>query len=136
MITKTERLQKANELIRVISSCGREFFKHKNNISEFVFDFYQFNKGRLYYRDKWTLKLLPCWKNRDNRRYQSKIWCAFSDGGTLKDLIKDLASYIMTGEELPNHFGPWPEWYCSCDNYWGYPKEDMDKIRQFYKENF
>lgn len=139
---KTERLKKANELIKIIASCGREFFKVvitidndipiKTRISQF-----KIINNRLYFWDKWSAKDLPCWKSRDNWRYQSHIWCRFSEGGTLKDLIKDLATYITTGEKLSNHFKTMPEWYGSgADNCWGYSTEDMDKIRQFYKENF
>jgi hypothetical protein len=129
---KLERLEKANKLIQVISSCGRKFFRHKTSIS--YFELNKFN--HLYFIDKWRGYKLPCWRSRNNWRYQSHAWCNFSEGGTLKDLIKDLSTYIIIGEDLPNHFHPLPQWYSQEENYWGYPKEDMDKVRKFYKENF
>lgn len=143
MNTLELRLKKANELIKTIASCGRKFFSveitvspTKEMVTERISKFKYLN-NRLYFWDKYSAQLLPCWKQRDNWRYQSKKWHRFTEGGTLKDLIEDLSTYIYTGKELPNHFRSLPEWYSHGeDNYWGYPKEDMDKIRKFYKENF
>lgn len=71
MYDKT-RLEKANELIKLISSCGRQFFRQKKllppyeKVSSFIY------KKRLYYDDAYSDKLIPCWKDRHNYRYASR----------------------------------------------------------------
>lgn len=42
-------------------------------------------------------------------------WKGFTEGGTLRALVTDLANYIRTGEPIRNHFGQWPEGYRDGD---------------------
>jgi hypothetical protein len=123
--TKRERCERANELLRVIASCGRRFFSQDEDrlqrmenpqISRLEVD----DRGRVWFTDKYTQKRIylhyEYWKR------------GFSDGGTLRSLVCSLRDYIMTGKRLHAwHFGPWPAEYCRGD-LWGYG-EDMQQVR-------
>ena len=122
-LTKQERINKVNELIQVIATCGRMFFctTKAKRISHFELA----ENGRLYFRDKYTNALLPM------MRTNSRKWGTyFTEGGTLKSLIEYLADYIRTGKPITNQyvFGPWEEGMCNGD-LWGYG-HDMERIRQ------
>ena len=116
------RLQRANALIITISSCGRRFFRQ--SIDGRVSKFEIAENGRLYYRDKYSDRSLPC------SHTKSKSWQRhFSEGGTLKSLIEALANYIKTGQPInPFFFGPWSPSTCNGD-LWGYG-DDMVKVRE------
>lgn len=119
---KQERLEKANELIETIASCGRRFFWSEKfgRISYFELA----ENGRLYYWDKYTNKRLPL------SHTKSGWWARhFTEGGTLKHLIELLANYIRYNSVIYNHnvFGPWEKWLCDGD-LWGYG-DDMKKVR-------
>lgn len=105
---RTERLEAANELLRVIASCGRKFFAYGDRVSRFEVD----GRGRIWFIDKYTQKRIYV-------QYKGE-WKAFSDGGTLRRLIEHLRDFITHGNRIPAHtFGPWPDWVCKGD-LWGY----------------
>lgn len=116
---KLLRLQRANALIVTISSCGRRFFRHGERVSQFEIT----GSGHFYYRDKYSDRLLPCWRTK------GPTWQRhFSEGGTLKSLVESLAVYIKSGEPVnPFFFGPWAPSTCDGD-LWGYG-EDMAIVR-------
>jgi len=117
MIDKDERLSRANELIVVIASCGRRFFRYKDRVSQLERD----GRGRIWLIDKFREKRIYT-----HYRYD---WRGFSEGGTLRDLIIALRDFIVHGQKLnPKAFGPWPEWMCDGD-LWGYGKPDMKMVR-------
>lgn len=121
---RRDRIAKANQLIEFIGQHGRRFFYYKKEGRYSYFKHVISNSQmRIYYVDKYTNADLPL------THTNSKRWnIRFSDGGTLKRLIIDLADYIRTGKFLPSHsLGPWPEWVCDGD-LWGYG-EDMAKVR-------
>lgn len=121
---KQERVDKANDLINTIASCGRGFFysSGKNTISHFKINH---QNGRLYFVDKYSDQCLPLSHTKSKRWHQY-----FTEGGTLKALVEYLADYITTGKTITNQYvlGPWEEWMCHGD-LWGYG-EDMEKVRQ------
>lgn len=123
-----ERTDVANEIIRIIASHGRHFLSMNSDrraiepsarVSRF-----EWVGGRLYYRDKYTDKLL--YVHHDARF--GILNRGFSDGGTLRAVVLHLRDFIR-GKSVVNirHFGPWPEWVCGGD-LWGYGDE-MDAVR-------
>lgn len=115
MEEKRARAQKANELLRVIASCGRTFFsgRREGDVSRLYVDY----RGHVVFWDAYSVRDI---------RLSYKYWGwkqGFSHGGTLRDFVNALAWYIRTGEPIPDcHLSRWP------DNYWGYG-DDMEKVR-------
>jgi hypothetical protein len=129
-MSKQQRVEQANRAIEIIASHGRKFFSmcaegrdfEPNRISRF-----EIRKGRLWFIDKYTEKAIYV-------AYRRGSWRRFSDGGTLRSLVENMADWI-TGKrpEFPlNHFGPWPDWYCGGD-LWGYG-DDMAVVREKVNE--
>lgn len=116
MIEKQERLKAANELLSIIASCGRHFFLHKDRVSLFELD----QRGRVWFIDAYSCQ-------RVYTHYVLGRWRGFSEGGTLRDVVIRLRDFILTGRQVRNTFGPWPEWYSDSDP-WGYA-EHMQYVR-------
>jgi hypothetical protein len=115
---KQARLDKANQMLRVIGSCGRRFFysKEHDRYASLVLD----ARGMVFLIDDYT-------GERIYTHYRGR-WQGFSHGGTLKDLIEDFRDYIMRNRLLPaRSFGPWPAHYCGGD-LWGYGAS-MQQVR-------
>lgn len=118
-LTKTERIRHANAVIEEISKVGRRFFWSERHGHVSRFD--ATDAGRLYLLDKCT--------NERVHLIADRPWPTFTEGGTLRRLIEDLADYIRTGKAInPRHFGPWPRWICDGD-LWGYG-EAMGPLRE------
>ncbi len=118
MEEKQKRADKANELIKVIGSCGRKFFSYpnKHGFGRFEID----GRGRIWFVDGYTGKRIYL-----HYRYWKR---GFSEGGTLQALVNCLKRYIATGEPVfTSHFGPWTKWLSDGDP-WGYG-EDMQQVR-------
>jgi hypothetical protein len=121
-VARPLRMKQMNYLLKVISRTGRRFFYHNpgdgpERVSQFSFD----GRGRLWLTDKYTEK-------RIYTAYPGP-WKYFSDGGTLRDLIRHMRIFIMTGKQVdPSIFGPWPDWLCEGD-LWGYGR-DMEIVRR------
>lgn len=109
MATKSERLDHANAVLRAMGSHGRRFFysREKDRYAEIVID----DAGRLRIVDEWTGKAVLI--------VAGGRWRGFTNGGTCRAIVEDLARYVRTGAPTRNHFGPWPEWICDGD-LWGY----------------
>lgn len=119
MDKKTERMKKANELLKTIASHGRKFFNYheRYGVSRFDVD----GRGRVWFVDGSTGKRIYL-----HYKYWGK---GFSEGGTLKSLVNALMKFIRDGELVSrSHFGPWPEWVCNGD-LWGYG-DDMQAVRE------
>jgi hypothetical protein len=124
-----QRIEIANRILRVIAAHGRRFFSQDSDqsvrmenprVSQF-----EIIKGRLWFRDKYTDKLIfvhfePRWRSR---------WRGFSDGGTLRSLVEHLRDFILKKVDRVNikYFGPWAEYVCGGD-LWGYGDE-MGTVR-------
>ncbi|MDT2753246.1 hypothetical protein [Enterococcus thailandicus] len=119
---KEERCKLANELIEVIATNGREFMNYKERTSykgnEGFISHFKLKNGRIYFVDGYIQKDIYAY---GYQYFQYK----FSEGGTIKALILDLAEYIRTGEatNAKNGYGGV---YC---RHWGYPEEDMKIIQ-------
>ena len=120
-MTKQERLEMANELIKLIATTGRKFFNYEENggsIGRF-----ELRSGRTYFIDGYTNKSIYAYKNHyfGNR---------FTEGGTMQSLVLDLAEFIRSGEatNAKNGYGGI---YCDC---WGYPSNGMSAIQRKAKE--
>ena len=111
---KLQRIRKVNELIKLIASLDRKFFYSKkaydgtkDSYSEFSFE-----KNRVCYLDNYSRKKIKQFPN-------DKYWNGFSNGGTLKGLIKDLVRFIRFGKPIYTGYSCW---------YWGYEEESVKKI--------
>lgn len=111
------RLDRANDVLRIISEHGRRFFwnESKGRIARFArID------GYIVFVDDYTGEPILLEPGRQT---------GFSHGGTLKTLCLALSAYIASGKPVPpGHFGPWPEWVCGGD-LWGYG-DDMATVRE------
>lgn len=115
ILTKSQRLQIANEIIRMIGSCGRTFFNYQDTIS-----FFELIEGRLWFCDSYSKKQIYV-------AYRGK-WRGFTNGGTMRSLIENLRDFITHRAPIKAYFGPWPDWICEGD-LWGYGKETMETLR-------
>ena len=117
IMTKVDRLQKANTLIEVIASTGRRFLCYGDRVAQLELD----ARGRVWFVDHYTGRRIythhPC------------VWRGFSSGETMRQFVEHLREYIFRGTLIPAwFFGPWPEWVSGGD-LWGYG-EDMEKVRR------
>lgn len=118
---KQKRVDIVNEIIKQISSRGRNFFLNKKTgfIAHITIE-----KGRLFFIDDY----------KQDRIYLHmpayRRWQNFSHGGTMKGLILDFKHYIVTGE-YSNHMNGYGGLYCP---HWGYEKEDMEAIQAKARE--
>jgi len=122
------RAMRANDLIRVIASHGRRFFAQCSDMNTpdkemtgRISYFEVNNQGHIFFVNAY--KLSRVYLNRE--KYYWRHW---QHGGTLKDLVEALRDYIKTGEPIPGHLGPHPQWYSQGDP-WGYGEESMGKVR-------
>lgn len=119
---KETRCQLANELINLIGTNGRRFFNYENstnrNKEKGIMSHFKLKNNRVYFVDGYTQHDIYAYHYR-HFRYK------FTQGGTMKALILDLSEFIRTGAptNAKNGYGGV---YCP---HWGYPEEDMIKIR-------
>jgi hypothetical protein len=129
---KIKRLELCNQAIVLIASYGRKFFSlHAENRNteqpERISRFELRPNGQLWFIDKWTQKPIYV-------AYRRGRWRGFSEGGTLRSLVCEMADWI-TGKrpEFPvGFFGPWRQEVCGGD-LWGYG-DDMPILREKVKE--
>ncbi len=116
MIGEDDRLKRANELIGVIASCGRRFFRKGDRVANLEVD----SHGRVWFVD--------AYKGTRVFTHYKGGWRNFSGGGTLKRLIERLRDFVKQDRPLPQtELGPWPEWVCGGD-LWGYG-DQMQQVR-------
>lgn len=106
-MTKLQRLQAANEFIRVIASCGREFFKHEQEIARLELS----PTSRVFFHDEYS-------KKRIYTHLEYRRWEGFSHGGTLKRLIIALKNFITKDRKLRAAY-----FNNSSANPWGYGED-------------
>jgi hypothetical protein len=120
-----ERLALVNSIIRVIGSHGRHFLSENSDRRELVenpfFAHFQVDdRNEVWFIDRYTRKPILV------RLFD---WPGFSDGGTLRDLVKHFAEHIVTNKPLNiRYFGPAPKWVCDGDP-WGYG-DSMHVVRE------
>lgn len=118
-ITKQQRADLVNGLVRFIGSRGRRFFwsNDKERFCRMEVD----DRGRIWWIDGYTGKRI--YTHYDGR------WRGFTNGGTLRALVCAMRDYVRTGKPInPNYFGPWQDSFCHGD-LWGYGKDVMAEIR-------
>ena len=120
LIARAERVAIVNQLVRTIGDNGRQFFYNKQT-GEYARMHIGMN-GRLYWIDERSL--IPIYLHSPGSR-----WRDFSHGGTLRYVIEKLKGYAMTGEPVPNQFGPWKHHDGSDFDLWGYG-DDMVAVRE------
>lgn len=108
MNVRLKRSETCNEFLRFVAGCGRRFFAHDGKVSAFEFN----EAGHVCLRDKYSGKLVYTAYNGS--------WRGFTEGGTLRSLVQQMADYIRTGKPARTSLlGPWPDWYCKGD-LWAY----------------
>lgn len=113
---RKERLEKANKFLAAVGSHGRRFFCHGGVVSFIRMD----GRGRLWFVDSW--------RGDETYMHYRGRWRLFHHGGTMKNLVKALRGYVMTGATLRRGALWWPDWYCDGD-LWGYGKDEMEHVR-------
>jgi hypothetical protein len=127
--SRNGRLETANRIIEIISEHGRRFFSLNADRREPVYpdriSRFEIIKDRLWFRDKYTGKRIYV-------LYRAGRWRGFSEGGTLRSLVENLADYILKGAPVRAHFGPWADWICHGD-LWGYGDSMADVRRRIHE---
>ena len=120
MATKQERVEHANQLIRIIGSHGRRFFYHA---PENRFARMELRNGRVYFIDDYSDRAIYTHPVPTGSR-----WPGFSHGGTLRALVEDMRDYITKG----NPVRPWtiaPQYCYAEGNVWGYDEQAAKAVR-------
>lgn len=119
---KLQRLEHANELIKIIAAHGRRFFfsDHTGRTAEILIG----PRGRVWFVDEYTGKIIythkTTWTNK---------WRGFSHGGTLRSLVEMMRDYIVTGRPIPAFYlGPERN-QLTNGNIWGYEPAAMQAVR-------
>ena len=105
-----ERVKTANEFIKVIASCGRNFFSENSDMSgarrvsnPFVSTMEVDANGRVWFTDYYTRKRIYT--------HYSGHWAGFTSGGTLKDIVKFLRDFIKRDDKMRAEYfhvkSPW-----------------------------
>jgi len=112
-LARRQRTKDANDLINVISSHGRRFFRRAEYVSRLEID----EKGRIWFVDSYRgARILPT---------PDGPWRGFGQGGTLRDLVKLMINYIRTGEKISEGYIVIKSHRREdfVDNIWGYEPE-------------
>jgi hypothetical protein len=116
-----KRLDAANEFIKVIASCGRNFFTHESFVSYMELS----EHGRVFFIDYYTKKRIYT-----HRKYCH--WDGFTSGGTMKSIIEALRDFIKKGETLRlSYFFYYPR--ADHTHCWGYG-EDLKLVHDAAKK--
>ena len=115
---QNDRVDHANELIRLIASCGREFFRNGETVAHMEID----KHGKIWFVDDYT-------RRRIYTHYSGR-WRGFSHGGTMRDLIKELRDYISKGKTLNPRIIASKGFYEDGSNIWGYEPSEAEALRK------
>lgn len=120
------RMGRCNQIVHIVAKYGRHFLSENSDKREpvddpFVSSFFTDKRNELWWIDRYTRKFILVRLNDQ--------WPGFSDGGTLRGLVRAMAHYIETGDVIVLNwrFGPFYDWDCGGDP-WGYG-DDMPKVR-------
>lgn len=114
---EAERLTSVNEFIRIIGSCGRQFFR--NDLHESFASMEVDARGKVWFIDDYTTQ-------RIYTHYEGR-WRGFSHGGTLRDLVQVFREHIKRGGQIHSQYFQTRAWM-SGGHPWGYPKEDLLRL--------
>jgi hypothetical protein len=76
---RRQRIGLCNDLIRVIASCGREFFRYGDVVAHLELN----ERGRVWFIDEYTCK-------RVYTHYHGR-WRGFSGGGMTMEIVREAA---------------------------------------------
>lgn len=111
-MSKQDRIEQANDLLRVISEGGRRFFRYKGTLARFELA----PSGHVFYFDQYT--------NKRIYTHYRHGWSGFTNGGTLQSLCYLLLDFIRLGKPFEYQaLGPWGY------DHWGYG-EYMETVRE------
>ncbi len=117
-MTIKDRIETANDFVKIISEHGRRFFHYEGRVGKF-----EVRRGHVYWICEYKQKPI----------YLSYRYWRFHHGGTLRALVNCLADYIRGKGNLPvDHIGPWRESLCGGD-LWGYGVDEMQTVRDRIK---
>lgn len=124
-MSKEQRLEVVNQLIKFISERGRRFFYTNRTIHEDVESvaYMKLKNGRLYFVDNYTKEEVYVIDNGYD-------WKGFSHGGTLRALVMDFGEFIRTGKYSDGKYG-YGGLHCS---HWGHSAEIQQEIIEYAKE--
>lgn len=117
-----QRAEHCNEAIRIIGDHGRRFFYSEKfeRYARVEID----QHGQVWWIDESSGERIDT-----QRAGRGHRWPRFSHGGTLQYLAEQLCDYVLTGEPVPIWLlGPERAWHAG--NVWGYPPEEMAKVRK------
>ena len=122
LFTREERLNHANDLIRIISDHGRRFFfdKKSQRVAKMQFD----ARGRIWFVDDHSDKAVYVYRSGFGNS-----WNGFTHGGTLRSLVEALRDYIVSGERLSLEYIA-PERLIAGSNIWGYSADAAKAVRE------
>jgi len=119
---KLLRAGTVNQAIRIIADHGRRFFysDSQDRYASIEVDY----RGRIWWIDDYSGKRIYT-----HKAGLGNEWYGFTHGGTLRHLVERFRDYVSTGIPISTWLlGPQREWDVS--NIWGYPEEDMQKVRE------
>ncbi|MGM8935120.1 hypothetical protein ACS8E9_09585 [Pseudomonas neustonica] len=121
-MNRHKRAEQVNEAIKIIGSHGRRFFYNKEHdrFARMEVD----ERGKVWFVDDYSGKRIYTHPTGFSSR-----WRGFTHGGTLHNLVEEFREYIAHGLQVwPGFLGP--ERGFDESNIWGYPEEDMKKVRE------
>lgn len=107
-----DRLEAANEFIRVIASNGRKFFAYNHPDGIEIARFRKGDSGHIWFLNEW----------KRNWIYVSRYgpYRGFHHGGTLHSLVSALVEFIKSGKQLR------PDWFDA--KHWAYHDGSMNVV--------
>lgn len=116
-MTEIQRLEAANEFIKVIASCGRNFFSEnsdmRNKKDKPFTSFMEVDaRGKVWFTDYYTRKRIYT-----HYRYD---WNGFTSGGTLRDIVICLRNFIKKGSQMRAAYFEPREIFGDMEHPWGY----------------
>ena len=118
-MSEQERLSAANEFIKAIASCGRNFLSEnsdsRNKVESPFISFMEVDKnGKVWFTDRYTKKRIYTHYKYD--------WKNFSEGGTLRNIIECLREFIKRGRTMRKEYFQ-PHMGSGFENPWGYGED-------------
>lgn len=119
-LEQQRRVEAANEFIKVIASCGRNFLssnsdKRSNKVADPFVSFMELDKnGKIWFTDYYTRKRIYT-----QYRYD---WRGFTSGGTLRSIVCGLRDFIRDGSQLRGGYFNYDE-SAVFHNPWGYGED-------------
>lgn len=109
-----DRIEKANQLLRVIATRGRCFFSHKHEDGLVIARFRRQENGSIWLLNEWTKEWIYVSRRNNNGTYKG-----FHHGGTLRALVTALVAWIREEDLVSPHY---------FNKHWGYSPREIEQI--------